>query len=541
MKIILTKSEYITLLKATFHKIGKPNLDFENLRNLGSLFGTNTFPSDDLKDHVENQSLKSELLKNKDVVRYLCLQSQKGKGWQEWCIAHNRKYNSDQFFPNNSTASIENYKHLLTLECLESKTHLECIFKTFNIKRYYDYYNDFKKVSYAENKNLNTKYITAITSYLGFQNFKDFKNSSLFTEFAQNNEGQPNQNKSSNTAPEFTKYTGYYYDYLKNNVFSFSLEVDFMAKKTQAVMSLKNPNAKLVGLHQDHDDLEYEGNAYFLNHKMHIILWYLKTDHGAKEKIKIILNSGREKFEDAKVLKGLILASNSINNSPISIEAIFKREDFEYTDAENLRMQRYLMLKRNNILVRNKSFDFKKLSAKNLVVDQLSNLQGAWHSIRYDKNWNLVHSIIHVEKNYRVTCYTNTTQTIAIQNCYFEPSEKSNFVLYISCKEDNCVISQIAIKLPNRNSDIIKGVMILHPINDESDFLPIMRSIVLGNVDKEIQLSADGNFNKNLNAIADFLTQFNDPEMGTNNSYRNKVRKLVSLLKEINSANKVNV
>jgi|GEM_PF-5497587 len=464
------KQIYFAILDAAFTSIGKPQSDILNIKGITNLFGSKAFPAKEGQSHYNGTSIKKQMVRSKSVIQFLIRHDYDSLLFYKWCGEISRNPNSEEFFEDVEELNIETFVDILDMKEVQSPTHLEFLFRTLDTNYYYKAYNSLKKPT-TTFTSFNNKWLTVILLYLGYRSIDEFIDQTNFTSshFTQRTPSKE----------VYTTYKGYYYDFVKNEIRSFTIEIDYNSRMSHKTMHKDPPNAKQYGLHGDHSSSEYIGNAYILNHKIHIILWCLKNEHGTKEKVKFILTSDKDDFQSSRVLKGLALASTSINDSPISIECFLTREDMKLSRKESLRIERYLNIRRNNILVNNKSFDFNKLKAKNVTVDRLEPLVGVWHIIRYDEKWNLLNSLMMVDKNYRITCFTATTSNKKIkfsyQNCYIEPAEKNDRVIYLSCMDKFQLVSQLSITRPKKTANYSSGVMIIH--NKSST--PFMRGLAM--------------------------------------------------------------
>ncbi|MEM9544357.1 MAG: hypothetical protein AAGA77_00215 [Bacteroidota bacterium] len=463
-----------------------------NDKGLTVFFGYNTYPPNiNKKNHSKGPNLKTLLLSNSNVISFLCQYPAIKNNFGEWCEKNSKTdSHKNAFFPNDPNIEItETIKKQHELKCVESYLYLEYIYTIYSGRVLYDNY--IKLQDGRDSVAFKDWFILAMLSFLELNTFDEFEK-----KYPSNQKKpdiiskQPLPSPKAVNKRNYTPFIGYYFDFGRDNVEKFKLQIDFLAGKHQENMDMASPNAKQSGLHEKHKTVEYLGNAYLLNNKWHVILWNFKSKHGKYEKIKIIITSGKEDAKKASYLRGLILASNSIDYSPISLEAFFVREDFNYSPLELLRIKRYLMIRRNNIILQNRDFDFEKLTAKNLIVDKLSAFTGLWHVIRYDDSWNIIHSIIHITEHLKITCYVlqkdgNEPKLIA-QYCQFEPSQNKDFVVYISNKDKNTVISQIAISYP-LNDTIINGVMIFDSVHADNRVKPTMRAITWQKVDDELK------------------------------------------------------
>jgi len=254
-------------------------------------------------------------------------------------------------------------------------------------------YNKYKTI-YEDGRDscaIEEPYASAYLLYAGYKNFEAF-----LKEFELDSMKKNAPKKSTKIA-----YKGFVYSYRFHKIHEYALEIEYAE------------DGGIIGVSEQgfHDNLSqplYKGHAYMLNSKMHLILDKKEGDQEElKDRMKIILDSG-EKPTVNPVMRGLILAISSYQGEyPLSTETVVVSKDYDLSPERELKIRRYLFLHRYNIRIKTKAMNLDALEAKKVNVDILSHMVGHFRTWRFDENFDIVQSMLHIREDYETYCYSN--------------------------------------------------------------------------------------------------------------------------------------
>lgn len=275
-------------------------------------------------------------------------------------------------------------------------------------------------------------------------------------------------------------YSGYYYSYKHHEIHKFTLQIDYDRKPNFEKVEIQEYTVEERGFHDNDRDPIYRGYAYRLDGKMHIVLW----NEGKSDKMKMILDSG-DNPSGNPAMRGAILAISSLQgHSPMNLETLIVKKEYNLTEADELGIRRYMFLHRYNFRIKAEILNLKAMKAKGADVHLIDNFVGCWQTIRFDENYqNLVVSILHVRDDYRIFCYTNQYQ---LENYNRQVCIPDIAIIDYFASRTLCLASY-----PNQGARIISNIMLKIPVGEKKlvgggmlfvgkdGMYPINRSIAL--------------------------------------------------------------
>lgn len=245
-------------------------------------------------------------------------------------------------------------------------------------------YNKYREVFKAKNKEctLQEPYSDAYAMFAGYDSLPDFLQKSA----AASRVSQTTQ---------VTHYRAFFYSYRSHDVREFTLQIDW--GKEPFVIKQK-------GFHDLNQEPEYVGTATLVGGKIHAML----TDEDSGDQMKLIISSGYEPQKREAMLCAVQAVSSYKDHYPMCCEAILVREDRIMSPSEELRVKRYLFSHRYNFKVKDEEISLDFLEAKRRDVDMIDYLAGCYYRVwRFDEDYNIVQSVLHINEYYKGTCYTS--------------------------------------------------------------------------------------------------------------------------------------
>lgn len=307
-------------------------------------------------------------------------------------------------------------------------------------------YNKYKEVYKERAKvcTLQDPYASVYVMYAGYDSLAAFQKASSGTERAL----RPSR---------MTDYRAFFYSYMKHDIREFRLQIDWS----------KEPfGVRQKGFHDFNQEPEYVGSATLVQDKMHALV----KDEASGDQMKLVISSGFEPETREAMLCTVQAVSSYKDRNPICCEAMLVREDYPLTQAEELRIKRFLFLHRYNFKIKGDEVSLDLLEAKRRDVDMIDYIAGHYYRTwRFDENYNLVQAVMHINDYYRATCYTTHFHRDILneQVCLIEVNVSDALRSQTLCisthpKKGAMIISYMMLNLPERDhSDVLGGFICL--------------------------------------------------------------------------------
>lgn len=215
---------------------------------------------------------------------------------------------------------------------------------------------------------------------------------------------------------EWIEYTGFYYSFLRHEIRKYFVGIKYDIQKSDDQYSREKYEVWEQGFHDDNTNPKYNGYAYKLGGKLHLVL---DRTRGSKSKIlidklKMIFDSGGNP-ETHDVMKGSILAVSAaqIGNPLLNTETVLIKNEYINKHSSDkkvaltlLNVERYLHLHRCHFWIRPQKINLERMVIKrDISVDQLSHLIGIYRVWRFDEDYNIVQSKLIIKENYESYCH----------------------------------------------------------------------------------------------------------------------------------------
>lgn len=332
-------------------------------------------------------------------------------------------------------------------------------------------YDKFKRVEKKKGVpvTLRSPYDQILFLYLGFKNYEAFKESSI---------------------GDTILYTGYYYSYQKHRVEEYKVRINYNRKPNYPGIPHQEFSVEQEGFHDNFEQVTYEGYGYRQKGKLQLVLWRMRVET-EEDRLRILVESGENPASNL-AMRGSVLAISSYIGRPISsAETVLLREtDATITEADRVRVRRYLLLHRYNFRVNAKTLNLQTMKSRGIGVDILKNFVGIWKTHRLGEHRkNILNSFVIVSPEYLINCYNNSyekpnmNEQVCLPNITTD-DELNTRTISLDCfpKEGANRVSTIMLSIPNRQDKKLKGGMLL---SGQDGNEPVARKIIFERVETE--------------------------------------------------------
>lgn len=293
-------------------------------------------------------------------------------------------------------------------------------------------------------------------------------------------------------------YFGYYYSYTKHDINTYKLKILYDKAPQDNSKERATDKEFTVIEHGFHDDLEnpplYIGYAYRLEAKLHLVLDKegKEVDKLKRDKLKITLDSGNNPIEHS-AMRGSIMAISAVagQHHIMNLESFLIKQSFLNNQSDEVKkeyllsIKRYLFLHHYNFRINPEKINIKALEVKDVLVDKFSdsekfsNIIGFWRIWRFDEDYNIITSILHIRDDYRTYYHTNHYKLPLYnkQVCVLEIANDGRTLCFTASPDQGSdIISYIMLKTPEYSQTITGGAM---TFIGKTGGYPLKRAIVV--------------------------------------------------------------
>lgn len=260
---------------------------------------------------------------------------------------------------------------------------------------------------------------------------------------------------------QFIDYTGYYYSYRKHQICTYSLRINFSQKPAFQHVPQQEFIVEEQGFHDHKHNPIYSGYGYILEGKLQLMMWVKE----GSDRLRILLDSGDDP-ENQDAMRGIILSVSSFQGKPLNATETVVVKNGKTQDLDVLRIKRYLFLHRYNFRTDSRPLNLHQMIAIGYTADFLRNFVGAWRVLRFEKE-KAVCSILYVEEDYHITCYStnyelgNLNEQVCLPSISTEAQYQNRNTILLDCypKEGARKISSLMLNIPNANARVTGGVI----------------------------------------------------------------------------------
>jgi|GEM_PF-5805304 len=248
------------------------------------------------------------------------------------------------------------------------------------------------------------------------------------------------------------KFTAYYYSFLKFEVKAFDVEFEFENES--------KVKARLRGFHDNEPEIWMKGTGEKDPSSIFITLQEPKLGFASLA----IHSREKDLAKPDNFLLGMLLAQNSITRYPVTTPVLLIHRDHEHPNESELKIRRYLMLKRDHIRIK----DYEEyqqgldaLKVRKVSANKIAHMAGWTFRIwSYTRRGHIIQTKFRIEEDYRAYLYVTIYGGIEHeQTCLLSINTEINERLIVSAhpKLGTGYLSFAILEIPNQNDEIFRG------------------------------------------------------------------------------------
>ena len=414
------------------------------------------------KAYHKTRTLKSEILNDvklvlrlKDYHEISAIGDEDSWNWRKASRNYEKGYLKEQYPALEKKYTKQYLEYLDVIEKAGISEAAFCfIAQEFRTEQLYAQYDKYFKeeITFSFKKNLDVYCL-----YAGFRDLNEAK------EKGRELERLREENRKNN----IFKYVGFYYTFRKHAIFEeFKLIID-------ANKELYKIKAK--GFYFDKSKI-YEGDGENVSGKVHVRLQEIGNGT-AHHYIHMILECGPN-FKERQCIRGAFMG---VSDYIFNKEIILIKEIDELVHTHKLDIKRYLFCHRNTFRIKVDQLRLNNIQVEDRNVKRYENIIGSWKMWRFDENFNILESLLHIGNDYKIAHYlVSLDRKTSRQYCDFKITHKDYGDVLCSAsvaKGRVKIVDFLMIDVPRKEScNSTQGLMISNNTNKP---FPIKRALIL--------------------------------------------------------------